>query len=156
MLVKTLPKMAEEATDDELRTGFTEHLEQTRAQVDRIKKSFASLGEKASAEQCPGIEGIIEEHDEFMKENDPSAEICDLFLTGAGPHRALRDRGVLGLIVMARALGEREVVDLLNESLREEKETLKSLEQASRRLAKERVKAAASPRRASRWPSSSR
>ena len=84
MLVKTLPKMAEEATDDELRTGFTEHLEQTRAQVDRIKKSFASLGEKASAEQCPGIEGIIEEHDEFMKENDPSAEICDLFLTGAG------------------------------------------------------------------------
>ena len=45
---------------------------------------------------------------------------------------------------MARALGEREVVDLLSESLREEKETLKSLEQASRRLAKERVKAAAS------------
>ena len=55
-LVKALPKMAKEATDGELRAGFTEHLEQTRGQVDRIERSFASLGEKASAEQCPGIE----------------------------------------------------------------------------------------------------
>ena len=128
----------------ELRAGFTEHLEQTRGQVDRIERSFASLGEKASAEQCPGIEGIIEEHDEFMKENDPSAEICDLFLTGAGARTEHYEIAAYsGLIVMARALGEREVVDLLSESLREEKGALKSLEGASRRLARERAKAAA-------------
>ena len=143
-LVKALPKMAKEATDDELRAGFTEHLEQTRGQVDRIERSFASLGEKASAEQCPGIEGIIEEHDEFMKENDPSAEICDLFLTVAGARTEHYEIAAYsGLIVMARALGEREVVDLLSESLREEKGALKSLEEASRRLARERAKAAA-------------
>ncbi len=144
MLVKALPKMAEEATDDELRAGFTEHLDQTRAQVDRLKRSFASLGEKAAAEQCPGIEGIIQEHDEFMKENDPSAEICDLFLTGAGARTEHYEIAAYsGLIAMARALGEREVVELLGESLREEKEALKSLERASRRLAKQRAKAAA-------------
>ena len=143
-LVKALPKMAKEATDGELRAGFTEHLEQTRGQVDRIERSFASLGEKASAEQCPGIEGIIEEHDEFMKENDPSAEICDLFLTGAGARTEHYEIAAYsGLIVMARALGEREVVNLLSESLREEKGALKSLEGASRRLARERAKAAA-------------
>ena len=79
-----------------------------------------------------------------MKENDLGRDLRSLPDRRGSAHRALRDRGVLGLIVMARALGEREVVDLLSESLREEKETLKSLEQASRRLAKERVKAAAS------------
>ena len=142
-LVKALPKMAKEATDDELRAA-SPSLEQTRGHVDRIERSFASLGEKASAEQCPGIEGIIEEHDEFMKENDPSAEICDLFLTGAGARTEHYEIAAYsGLIVMARALGEREVVDLLSESLREEKGALKSLERASRRLARERAKAAA-------------
>ena len=79
-----------------------------------------------------------------MKENDPSAEICDLFLTGAGARTEHYEIAAYsGLIVMARALGEREVVDLLSESLREEKGALKSLEGASRRLARERAKAAA-------------
>jgi ferritin-like metal-binding protein YciE len=114
MLVKALPKMAKEASDAELRERLTEHLTETRGQVDRLKRSFTSLGEKPSAEQCPGIEGIIAEHDEFMQENRPSPEICDLFLTGAGARTEHYEIAAYsGLIVMARALGEREVVELL-------------------------------------------
>ena len=35
-LVKALPKMAKAASSDELRTGFEEHLEQTRVHVQRL------------------------------------------------------------------------------------------------------------------------
>jgi ferritin-like metal-binding protein YciE len=144
MLVKALPKMAKEASDGELRERLTEHLAETREQVDRLKRSFKSLGENPSAEQCPGIEGIIAEHDEFMQENRPSPEICDLFLTGAGARTEHYEIAAYsGLIVMARALGEREVVELLGENLREEKEALKAMEKAARRLSKERAKAEA-------------
>lgn len=144
MLVKALPKMANEASDAELRKRLTEHLAETREQVKRLKRSFESLGEKALAEQCPGIEGIIAEHDDFMEENRPSPEICDLFLTGAGARTEHYEIAAYsGLITMARALGEREVVELLGENLREEKEALKAMEKAARRLAKERAKAEA-------------
>jgi ferritin-like metal-binding protein YciE len=145
MLVKALPKMAKEAADEELSAGFTEHLEQTRGQVDRIKKAFQALGESPKAEQCPGIEGIIEEQEEFMSENDPSPGVRDLFLTGAGARTEHYEIAAYsGLVAMARALGERECVNLLTENLREEKETLKSLERAARRLSKEQVKASKS------------
>ena len=35
-LLKALPKMAKAASSDELRTGFEEHLEQTRVHVQRL------------------------------------------------------------------------------------------------------------------------
>jgi ferritin-like metal-binding protein YciE len=144
MLLKALPKMAKEASDAELRAGFTEHLEETRGQVDRLKKAFESLGEKVKAEQCPGIEGIIEEHDEFMQENAPSPEVRDIFLTGAGARAEHYEIAAYsGLITLARALKERECVELLTENLREEKEALKTLEKAARRLSKEPAKAVA-------------
>ena len=142
MLVKTLPKMAKEASDAELKDGFREHLDQTRGQVQRLKEAFAALGEPVKAEQCPGIDGIIEEHDAFMAEEKPSPEVRDLFLTGSGARAEHYEIAAYsGLVTMARALGERECVELLSENLREEKETLRSLEKAARRLSKEQAKA---------------
>ena len=63
-LVKALPKLIEEATDDGLRTDLEGHLRQTKGHVDRLKKVFDALDEPAKGEKCPGIDGIITEHDE--------------------------------------------------------------------------------------------
>ena len=83
LLVKVLPKLAKEATDPELVKGFESHLKETKQHVANLEQVFEQLGERAKAERCPGIEGIKAEHDEFMKEEKPSKEITDLFLTGA-------------------------------------------------------------------------
>ena len=48
------------------------------------RTAFKALGEKAKAEKCPGIDGIKQEHDEFVEKESPSAEVLDSFLTGAG------------------------------------------------------------------------
>ena len=84
VLVKALPKMAEEADDADLSTGFEEHLDETRKHVEVLEQVFETLGEKPKAEKCPGIEGIKKEHDEFFSEHDAAPEVADLFLAGAG------------------------------------------------------------------------
>lgn len=137
LLVKTLPKLAKEATDEDLRSGFESHLEETRQHVENLKQVFSTLGEKPKAEKCPGIEGIKAEHDTFMKEQKPSPEICDLFLTGAGARAEHYEiAAYTGLITSAQALGEPEAATLLKKNLQQEQKALQAMEKAAERLAR--------------------
>ncbi len=137
-LVKALPTMISEASDKELARGLEKHLAETRQQVKNLDKVFASLGEKAEGERCPGIEGIKAEHDEFMSKENPSTEICDMFLTGAAARTEHYEiAAYTGLIAMARGLGERESVGLLDENLRQEREALKLVESIGKRMARD-------------------
>jgi ferritin-like metal-binding protein YciE len=135
VLVKALPKLAKEATDEQLRAGFEAHLEETKQHVKNVEKAFATLGEKPKAEKCPGIDGIKAEHDRFMKDEQPSAQICDMFLTGAGARAEHYEIAAYsGLVTSAKALGENDVAQLLQENLRQEQATLQKLETISERL----------------------
>jgi ferritin-like metal-binding protein YciE len=148
LLVKTLPRLVEEASDGELRRGFKQHLEETRQQVGNVESVFQSIGEMPKAERCPGIDGITKEHDDFMAEEHPSPEIRDIFLTGAGARvEHYEIAAYSGLIEMAKALGQDDAVELLGQNLTQEKEALKALEAAGRRLGR---RAAGADRRAGR------
>jgi ferritin-like metal-binding protein YciE len=106
-LVKKLPTMIDEATDRELAGGFEKHLDETKKQVANLEQVFSQLGEKAKGERCPGIEGIAEEHDRFMKEHEPSPEVCDMFLTGAAARVEHYEMAAYNdLIAMAEGLDE--------------------------------------------------
>ena len=136
-LVKTLPKLAREATDADLQKGFEAHLEETKQHVDKLKQVFELVGEKAKAEKCPAIDGITKEHDEFMSEEKPSPVITDMFLTGAGARTEHYEiAAYTGLITMAQALGEKGAVPLLQENLKQEEAALGKLEQAAKRLSR--------------------
>jgi ferritin-like metal-binding protein YciE len=136
-LVKALPKLAREANDADLQEGFEAHLEETKQHVDKLKQVFEAIGEPAKAEQCPGIDGITKEHDEFMSEEQPSPEVADLFLTGAGARAEHYEiAAYTGLITMAQAMGESDAVDLLQQNLEQEKAALQKLEQAATRLSR--------------------
>jgi ferritin-like metal-binding protein YciE len=139
-LTKTLPRLAAETKDRELASGFKTHLRQTEGHVKNIEKVFKQLGEPAQAEPCPGFDGIKKEHDEFVKEQ-PSQDVLDVFLTGAAARTEHYEiAAYTGLITMARALGERESVQLLEANLKQEKETLQKVDKIGRRLSKETAK----------------
>ena len=96
---------------------------------------FESLGETPKAEKCPGIEGIKAEHDAFMSEEDPSQEIRDMFLTGAGARTEHYEIAAYsGAITLAKSLGETDAVGLLEENLAQEKKALSTLETIAKRL----------------------
>jgi ferritin-like metal-binding protein YciE len=136
-LTRTLPQLAQEATDGELSRAFTSHLKETEKHVTNLEKVFKEIGKVAQPHHCPGIEGIKKEHDDFMRENQPTPVIRDAFLTSAASRTEHYEIAAYSSLVnQARALGEREAVDLLQQNLREEKEALKKVESISKRLLK--------------------
>ena len=143
-LVKALPKLQEEASDEELAQGFGDHLEETRQHVKNVEQAFQALGEQAKAEKCPGIEGIKQEHDDFVSNESPSQEVLDAFLTGAGARTEHYEIAAYeGLVTMAEAMGEDEVASLLTENLEQEKAALQKMQTIGKRMANVGAKAAA-------------
>ena len=135
-LVKALPTLQEEASDEELRMGFEEHLEETRQHVKNVEQAFEKLGEKPTAEKCPGIDGIKKEHDEFVAKESPSQDVLDSFLTGAGSRTEHYEIAAYeGLVTMAEAMGETDVAELLKENLEQERSALEKLQMIGKRLA---------------------
>jgi ferritin-like metal-binding protein YciE len=136
-LVKALPKMAKGSEHQEVKSLFTQHLEQTKGQVDRLKQVFQQLEEKPTGELCKGMEGLVAEGNQQLESEEEGAA-KDLCLAGA----ALRIEhyeiaGYTAAIAIAKTLGEREIVSLLTETLNEETETSKKILSASKPLLKE-------------------
>jgi ferritin-like metal-binding protein YciE len=136
LLTKALPTLADEAEDDELKQGFKDHLAETKQHVKNLEKAFEALGENAQGEKCPGIEGIKAEHDKFMADESPSADISNTFLTGAGARAEHYEIAAYnGAITLANGLDEDDVADLLKKNLADEKKALSKLETIAKRLA---------------------
>ncbi len=137
-LVKALPKMAKGAANDQLKTIFTEHLEETKGQVERLKQIFEQMDEKATGEHCMGMEGLVKEGQEQLEKDEDEDILKDLAIGGA----ALRVEhyeiaGYTTAISIAKALGEREVVATLTQTLNEEVNAGKRVLAASKPLLKE-------------------
>lgn len=122
-MLKALPKMAEAATSDELRSGFEEHLEQTRGHVQRLDQIFADIGEKAAGKKCKGMQGLVSEGKEVINE-DFEGEVKDAALISAAQRVEHYEIAAYGTVrTYAEILGEQSAVDLLEKTLQEEKET---------------------------------
>jgi ferritin-like metal-binding protein YciE len=122
-LVKALPKMAKAANSEELRTGFEEHLEQTRGHVQRLEQIFKELGEKPSGKKCKGMEGLVAEGQEMMGE-DFEDDVMDAALISAAQRVEHYEIAAYGTVrTYAELLGQNTAVQLLEQTLEEEKET---------------------------------
>ena len=122
-LVKALPKMAKAANSDELRTGFEEHLGQTRGHVQRLEQIFKELGEKPSGKKCKAMEGLVAEGAETMGE-DYEDDVMDAALIAAAQRVEHYEIAAYGTVrTYAELLGEDTAAQLLEQTLEEEKET---------------------------------
>jgi ferritin-like metal-binding protein YciE len=122
-LVKALPKMAKAAASDELRSGFEEHLEQTKGHVARLEQIFEALAEKPTGKKCMGMEGLIKEGGEAAGE-DYVDDAKDSALIGAAQRVEHYEIAAYGTVrAMAEKLGETEAYKLLSQTLQEEKDT---------------------------------
>lgn len=126
-IIKALPKMAKAAGSPELRSAFEEHLEQTRMQADRLSRIFERMDESPKGGKCKGIEGIIDEGEDLMDQDAPPA-VCDAALISAAQRVEHYEIAAYGTVrTFAKRLAMQEDVQLLDETLREEKETDKKL-----------------------------
>ena len=136
---KTLPKLIDEVSDEEFRSGLESHLEETRGHVDNVEKVFELLGEEPQVEKCIGFEGLKKEHDQLVEES--SSSLIDIVDVGAAARTENYEIAAYeGLRRMAKAMGEDEAVGLLDENLKQEKETLREVEKIATRLSNESAK----------------
>jgi len=133
-LLEALPKLAKAATSEDLRAGFVGHLEQTKHHVARLEEIFSVLGKNPKGEKCKGMEDLIKEGAEIIKEV-PSPEELDAGLISTAQrveHYEIARYG--GVSTYAKRLGEDEAVSLLRQTLREEIEAHKKLTQLEDRI----------------------
>ena len=130
---EVLPKLIGEVGDPDFKKGLERHLDQTRGHVTNLEQIFDAMGEQSETEECLGFEGLKKEHDEMIGEVSP--DLIDLVDTGAAARTEHYEIAAYsGLIEMARALGESEAVNLLEENLKEEREALREVESVAKKL----------------------
>ena len=113
--------MAREANYPVLKARLAQHVEETEAQIERLKEAFAALGEEAKGERCEAAIGLREEFDAFKEDERPSKPMLEAFNLGSGlrvEHYEIA--AYRTAIAIATALGHDEVVRPLRESLAEE------------------------------------
>lgn len=133
-LVKALPKMARAATSPDLRSGFEEHLTQTKEHVARLEQIFTKLDESPKGKKCKGMEGLITEGSEMIEE-DPAAEELDAGLISAAQRVEHYEIAAYGCVATyANLLGEAEAESLLRETMQEEKATDEKLTELSEQI----------------------
>ncbi len=127
-LTKAIPRMAKKATHPELRTALRDHLKETEGQVRRLERVFRHLGQAPRGKACAGMRGIVEEGDEHAAEEYGDLNLRDTMIIGAAQRVEHYEMAAyMGAISHARLLGLRDVKNLLEESLAEEKAADKKL-----------------------------
>jgi len=122
-LVVALPKMAKTATSPELKKSFEMHLEQTEGHVKRLEQVFKIFGEEPERKTCKAMKGLIAEGAEVIKE-DADPEVKDAALISAAQRVEHYEMVAYGSArTYAEELGKTEAVELLEETLKEEKQT---------------------------------
>jgi ferritin-like metal-binding protein YciE len=137
----TLPALIGEVSDEEFKSGLKSHLKQTRQHIANVEKVFELLGEEPELEKCVGFEGLKAEHDQLIEES--ASSLIDIVDIGAAARTENYEIAAYeGLRRMAKAMGEDKAVDLLDENLKQEKETLREVEKIATRLSNESAKEA--------------
>jgi ferritin-like metal-binding protein YciE len=126
-IIKALPKMIEKATSASLKEALNEHLEVTKEQAARIESIFEKIGDKAKGEKCKGIEGIIDEGDDLIG-NVKDPDVRDAAIIAAAQRVEHYEMAGYGTArTFAQLLGQQEAVQLLQQTLDEEKEADETL-----------------------------
>jgi ferritin-like metal-binding protein YciE len=126
-ILKALPKMIKAASHEELAATFSEHLRVTERQVERLERIFADLDESPRGKKCVGMEGLIEEAQELLKEK-PEPDVLDAGLISKAQHVEHYEIAGYGTVrTYAEQLGLTKHAELLQQTLDEEGEADKRL-----------------------------
>ncbi len=141
-ITKALPKLVKAATSEELKTAFEEHLEETEGQIERLDQIFETLGVNPKGKTCDGMKGVLEEGEEMLKETEEGS-VRDAALISAAQRVEHYEMAAYGAVrTYADKLGKKQVVNLLEETLEEEKAADKRLTQIALKVQQQALRAA--------------
>lgn len=133
-ILKALPEMVKAAHSEDLKAGFEAHLRQTEEHVSRLEQIFDKKGVSPRGKFCKGMEGILAEGKELLKE-DAEPDVLDAGLITAAQHVEHYEIAGYGTVrTYAQLLGENEAMSLLQQTLDEEEQTDQKLTQLATKI----------------------
>src|ERR671933_1499889 len=133
-ILDMLPQLVEHANDEQLRQSLRQHYEETQRHVANLERVFNALGAEVDEAACPAIEGLEKEGQANLKMVDDT--LNDHVIIGGVTETEHHEIAVYeGLITKASAMGEQDVVALLQENLENEQATLQKAQQLGQQLA---------------------
>ena len=122
-IIEALPKMIEKASHAELRQAFETHLRQTREHFRRLEQIGQRAGQKLTGHKCKGMQGLLEEGEEMLKERADS-DVLDAALIAAAQRVEHYEMAGYGCArTYAHLLGLDDDLKLLQQTLNEEGDT---------------------------------
>jgi ferritin-like metal-binding protein YciE len=133
-LIKALPKMAKASSAETLRGAFEEHLEKTKEHAARIERIFADLDMPAKREKCKGMQGLISEGNGLLKKK-LNPDVQDAGIIAAAQRVEHYEIAAYGCVrTYAELLQNRQAVDLLEQTLQEEKDADERLTELAQQI----------------------
>jgi ferritin-like metal-binding protein YciE len=120
-LTEALPKMVDAAATPELRQAFEHHLAETEEHVQRLQEVFEELGIVDHGKKCKGMEGLIKEGTEMMKEATDSLTRDAALIAAAQRVEHYEIAGYGTVVSYAQQLNHPEIAEKLQMTLDEEK-----------------------------------
>lgn len=132
LLLAGIPRMIQNAQSTELKNAFTQHLNETKQQVERLKQAADILGVTPDADGCAAMKGLITDGEKMMHK-DAAPEVLDAALLSGAQKIEHHEIAAYGTAVyLAEHLGFGNVAQLLQASLDEEKKTNDLLNQIAK------------------------
>jgi ferritin-like metal-binding protein YciE len=122
-ITKALPKLARAASNEKLVEGFEMHLEETEGQIERLEQIVDLYNIKLKRIKCKAMEGLVEEGEEVVKNIEEGHVRDAMLIVGAQKVEHYEIASYGSLIALAKQLGLDDAIDLLEETLEEEKAT---------------------------------
>jgi ferritin-like metal-binding protein YciE len=133
-ITKALPKMVKGATAHKLKDAFQSHLAETNGQIERLETIFEMLKKKGTGKTCEGMKGVLSEGAEVLEETKKGDLRDSGLITAAQRVEHYEMAGDGGVREYTRLRGQRDIVALLDATLKEEEAADKKLTQIAKEV----------------------
>jgi ferritin-like metal-binding protein YciE len=119
-ITEALPKMIEKATDPQLKQAFQSHLQETKAQVNRLEQILQQSTGESKSIKCKVLTALVEEAEGMIKDAS-DASVRDAALIAAAQRVEHYEIAAYGAVrQFARILRENAQAQLLDQTIKEE------------------------------------
>jgi ferritin-like metal-binding protein YciE len=122
--LRCMQRAVRKASAEALREGILMHIEQTQVQIERVEQAMEKMSVRPGRKVCEAMRGLVEEAQHEIEEHGEKGPILDLVIVAGMQRIEHYEIAAYGTnVALAKAIGEKEVADLLSETLEEERQT---------------------------------
>ncbi|MBD2294587.1 ferritin-like domain-containing protein [Anabaena sphaerica FACHB-251] len=122
--------MWQSCQNDQLKSLIETHIRETEQQIRNLEQVFSTLGQQPQRVTCDAAAGVISDGQKLMLLAADNHTILDLGLAGGQSKvEHFEIACYRGLIKGAEQMGQKEVVQLLQQNLQQEEQTAQRIEQ---------------------------